>query len=78
MTNDDAAIHLQFKAHSRTFNLRLKRDLSTFSDNLVILDPHGSILNSSQADTAHIYSGHLVGKGKFSLYLAIIIIFLIN
>ncbi|XKL60573.1 hypothetical protein PGB90_007630 [Kerria lacca] len=62
VTNDDAAIHLQFKAHSRTFNLRLKRDLSTFSDNLVILDPHGSILNSSQADTAHIYSGHLVGE----------------
>lgn len=61
VTNADSAVHLRFSAHSRTFNIRLKRDLSTFSDNLVILDTHGSVLNSSQADTSHIYSGHLIG-----------------
>ncbi|KAK7601729.1 hypothetical protein V9T40_009170 [Parthenolecanium corni] len=62
VTNPNSAVHLQFKAHSRTFNLRLKRDLNTFADNLVIVDSHGSPLSPSQADTAHIYSGHLVGE----------------
>lgn len=62
VTNDDSSVHLTFSAHSKTFNIRLKRDLSTFSDNLVILNSHGSPLNSSQADTAHIYSGHLIGE----------------
>lgn len=67
VTNDDSAVHLSFSAHSKTFNLRLKRDLSTFSDNLVILDSHGSVLNTSHVDTAHIYSGHLLGKCFFKV-----------
>lgn len=62
LSDPNSAVNLQFKAHSRTFNLRLKRDLSTFSDNLVIVDSHGSSLSPSQADTAHIYSGHLAGE----------------
>lgn len=62
VTNDDSSVHFSFSAHSKTFNLRLKRDLSTFSDNLVILDSHGSVLNTSHVDTAHIYSGHLLDE----------------
>ncbi|XP_065203715.1 disintegrin and metalloproteinase domain-containing protein 10-like [Planococcus citri] len=62
VTHDDSVVHLSFSAHSKQFDIRLKRDLSTFSDNLVVLDSHGAVLNSSQTDTSHIYSGHLVGE----------------
>lgn len=51
----DQHVHLSFRSLERSFNIRLKRDLQVFSDNLVV-DGVNSV------DTSHIYSGHLVGK----------------
>lgn len=55
----DNEISVKFNAHKRHFHLRLKRDLSIFSDNLIIEGPSGEI---EDLDTSHIYHGHLVGK----------------
>lgn len=52
-------VAIKFRAHGKDFHLRLKRDLNTFSDKLVIVGPNGSI---EDLDTSHIYEGHLVGK----------------
>lgn len=54
----DNTIHVSFQAHNRHFQLRLKRDLSVFSDSLEVHGPKGQI----DVDTSHIYYGHLVGK----------------
>ncbi|XP_074094703.1 zinc-dependent metalloprotease kuz isoform X5 [Cotesia typhae] len=54
-------VNIHFNAHSRDFHIRLKRDLSTFSDNLVIEGPSGEI---EDMDTSHIYEGHLVGESN--------------
>ena len=40
-------------------HIRLKRDLATFSNNLIIEGPSGQ---TEDLDTSHIYQGHLVGK----------------
>ncbi|XP_003425500.1 disintegrin and metalloproteinase domain-containing protein 10 isoform X2 [Nasonia vitripennis] len=55
----DNAITLKFRAHGRDFRLRLKRDLSTFSDNLVIIGPTSQ---REDLDISHIYEGHLIGE----------------
>ncbi len=33
---DDQHVHLKFSAHGESFHLRLRRDLTTFSDNLEV------------------------------------------
>lgn len=53
----DNFVHLSFRAHSRDFRLRLKRDLSVFSDSMEVHGPQGQL----DVDTAHIYRGHIVG-----------------
>nr|CAD7430532.1 unnamed protein product [Timema monikensis] len=53
------AVHLHFSAHRRSFNIRLKRDLSTFSSNLVVHGPDG---REEDLDTSHIYQGHIIGE----------------
>lgn len=55
----DNTVSLKFNAHGKDFHLRLKRDLSTFSDNLLIEGPSGQEEN---LDTSHIYEGHLEGN----------------
>lgn len=60
---EDAAVHVTFSAHGRHFRLRLKRDLSTFSDKLEVVGPSGPL----QVDTTHIYQGHLIGKERYQL-----------
>ncbi|XP_068082723.1 disintegrin and metalloproteinase domain-containing protein 10 isoform X2 [Anabrus simplex] len=52
-------VHLHFNAHEKEFNIRLKRDLYTFSDNLVIHGPTGEV---EDLDTSHIYQGHILGE----------------
>ncbi|KAK7871976.1 hypothetical protein R5R35_004767 [Gryllus longicercus] len=52
----DHVVYFNFHSHSRHFNIRLKRDLETFSDNLVIHGPSGKV---EELDTSHIYHGHL-------------------
>ncbi|KAJ8921776.1 hypothetical protein NQ315_008401 [Exocentrus adspersus] len=58
----DNSVHLSFRAHNRDFRLRLKRDLSVFSDSLEVHGPQGQI----DVDTSHIYQGHLVEDVKIA------------
>ncbi|XP_066581477.1 disintegrin and metalloproteinase domain-containing protein 10 isoform X1 [Prorops nasuta] len=55
----DNSVTLKFRSHGRDFHIRLKRDLTTFSSNLVIEGPSGNV---QDLDTSHIYQGHLVGE----------------
>ena len=55
----DNAVHFRFSSHGRSFNIRLKRDLTTFSDNLVVVGPSGQ---QEDVETSHIYQGHILGK----------------
>ncbi|XP_048517768.1 disintegrin and metalloproteinase domain-containing protein 10 isoform X3 [Dendroctonus ponderosae] len=52
-------VYLSFSAHQRHFRLRLKRDLEVFSDKLEVLDDKGQRIDM---DTAHVYSGHILGE----------------
>ncbi|KAL0882214.1 hypothetical protein ABMA27_000756 [Loxostege sticticalis] len=54
----DAApdLHLQFRAHNRRFHLRLRRDLSAFSDDFKVEDSQGQ---PHDVDTSHLYHGEL-------------------
>uniref|UniRef100_A0A3P8UNZ6 Disintegrin and metalloproteinase domain-containing protein 10 n=1 Tax=Cynoglossus semilaevis TaxID=244447 RepID=A0A3P8UNZ6_CYNSE len=54
----DNTVHLNFHAHGRNFNLRLKRDTTIFSPDLVI-EVSGE---ESPGDTSHIYSGEIFGE----------------
>lgn len=56
--SDNNLVHVEFKAHSQFFRLRLKRDLRVFGDSLEVHDEKGKI----DVDTDHIYQGHLLGK----------------
>ncbi|XP_043486455.1 disintegrin and metalloproteinase domain-containing protein 10 isoform X1 [Polistes fuscatus] len=55
----DNFVTLKFRSHGRDFHIRLKRDLNTFSNNLVIEGPSG---RQEELDTSHIYEGHLIGE----------------
>lgn len=55
----DNSVTLKFRSHGRDFHIRLKRDLATFSNNLIIEGPSGQ---TEDLDTSHIYQGHLVGE----------------
>ncbi|GLV46266.1 kuzbanian [Carabus blaptoides fortunei] len=68
VTQPDNAVHLSFQALGRDFRLRLKRDVSTFSDQLEVLGPSGAL----QVDIAHIYHGHLVDELDSSVFGSII------
>ncbi|XP_035670320.1 disintegrin and metalloproteinase domain-containing protein 10-like isoform X3 [Branchiostoma floridae] len=50
-------VHLEFHAHGRHFNLRLKRDTSVFSPDFKLQTENGE----EDYDTSHIYSGGLYG-----------------
>ncbi|KAG7283712.1 hypothetical protein CRUP_020485 [Coryphaenoides rupestris] len=54
------ALQLDFTAFRRTFQLRLRRDASAFSEEFRVLveDQNGSVA----ADLSHLYSGTLEGK----------------
>ncbi|XP_015596186.1 disintegrin and metalloproteinase domain-containing protein 10 isoform X2 [Cephus cinctus] len=55
----DNAVNLKFRSHGRNFHIRLKRDLTTFSNDLIVEGPSGKI---EDLDTSHIYQGHLLGE----------------
>ncbi|XP_069703411.1 disintegrin and metalloproteinase domain-containing protein 10 isoform X1 [Periplaneta americana] len=61
----DNAVHLYFNAHGRSFNIRLKRDLTTFSNNLVVVGPSGQ---EEDLETSHIYQGHILGEAESYVY----------
>ncbi|KAK6476802.1 disintegrin and metalloproteinase domain-containing protein 10-like [Huso huso] len=59
----DQFVHLDFHAHGRHFNLRMKRDTSLFTDDFKI-EISGEETNY---DTSHIYTGEIFGeKGSMS------------
>uniref|UniRef100_A0A336M3J2 ADAM10 endopeptidase n=1 Tax=Culicoides sonorensis TaxID=179676 RepID=A0A336M3J2_CULSO len=60
----DHHVNLKFKAHGRDFHIRLKRDLHTFSDNLVVDSTNGPL----NVDTSHIYHGEVVGDSKSHVF----------
>lgn len=57
-TSRDNSINLKFRAHGKDFHIRLKRDTSTFSDNLIVEGPSGDI---EEVDVSNQYSGSIVG-----------------
>lgn len=65
----DHQVHLRFKAHGKDFNIRLRRDLSTFSDKLEIHGPHGGPI---EVDASHLYEGELIGDRDSTVFGSII------
>ncbi|XP_071564926.1 disintegrin and metalloproteinase domain-containing protein 10 isoform X1 [Temnothorax nylanderi] len=58
--NRDSTVTLKFRAHGKDFHIRLKRDLTTFSNNLIIEGSTGE--RQYNADISHVYQGNLVGE----------------
>ncbi|XP_044757253.1 disintegrin and metalloproteinase domain-containing protein 10 isoform X2 [Coccinella septempunctata] len=66
--SDNNLVHVEFKAHSRFFRLRLKRDLRVFGDSLEVHGENGKI----DVDTGHIYHGNLVGEPQTDVFGSVI------
>ncbi|XP_067298067.1 disintegrin and metalloproteinase domain-containing protein 10 isoform X2 [Pseudorasbora parva] len=58
LSHQDQFVHLDFHAHGRHFNLRMKRDTSLFSPDLKV-EVSGEELSY---DTSHIYTGEIYGE----------------
>ncbi|XP_053532755.1 disintegrin and metalloproteinase domain-containing protein 10 [Ictalurus punctatus] len=58
LSHEDKFVHLEFHAHGRYFNLRMKRDTSLFAPDLTV-EISGQ---ETPIDTSHIYSGELFGE----------------
>lgn len=57
ITQKNPHLHLKFDAHGRKFHIRLRRDITTFSDNLQVVSSTGGPL---AVDLSHVYEGRLV------------------
>ncbi|UYV71774.1 ADAM10 [Cordylochernes scorpioides] len=63
---EDPFIHIKFHAHGRHFHLRLKRDTSAFTKDVVVETPDGVM---SHPDTlSHIVGGHIWGEPETHVY----------
>ncbi|XP_048040274.1 disintegrin and metalloproteinase domain-containing protein 10 isoform X1 [Megalobrama amblycephala] len=58
LSHQDQILHLDFHAHGRHFNLRMKRDASLFSPDLKV-EVSGEEI---PYDTSHIYTGEIYGE----------------
>uniref|UniRef100_A0AAY4B2G3 Disintegrin and metalloproteinase domain-containing protein 10 n=1 Tax=Denticeps clupeoides TaxID=299321 RepID=A0AAY4B2G3_9TELE len=58
LSHEDSFLHLDFHAHGRHFNLRMKRDTKLFSHDFK-LDMSGE---ETDYDTSHIYTGEIYGE----------------
>uniref|UniRef100_A0A8D3EE37 Disintegrin and metalloproteinase domain-containing protein 10 n=1 Tax=Scophthalmus maximus TaxID=52904 RepID=A0A8D3EE37_SCOMX len=58
LSHEDKFLHLDFHAHGRHFNLRMKRDTTLFAQDLKV-DVSGEEI---PYDTAHIYTGEIYGE----------------
>ncbi|XP_035252428.1 disintegrin and metalloproteinase domain-containing protein 10-like [Anguilla anguilla] len=58
VSQQDQFLHLDFHAHGRYFNLRMKRDASLFAEDFK-LEVSGE---ETHYDTSHIYSGEIYGE----------------
>lgn len=75
VTNSDSNVHVTFNAHNHHFQLRLRRDLETFSNTIEVLDSSGNQIHPNEIDTSHIYHGHIVGKLLSSYFFIFLFIF---
>ncbi|XP_028025856.1 disintegrin and metalloproteinase domain-containing protein 10 [Bombyx mandarina] len=64
-TDSQRELRLDFKAHDRKFKLRLRRDLSAFSDDFKV---EGSQGQTHEVDSSHIYSGKLAGDPDSTVF----------
>jgi len=64
--NRDSTVTLKFRAHGKDFHIRLKRDSTTFSNNLIIEGSTGE--RQYNSDVSHVYQGNLVGM-FYDIYL---------
>lgn len=69
LSEDTSAVHLSFRAQDCHFRLRLKRDLTVFSDNIKVHGPEGTEID---VDTSHIYHGNLMGEPQSVAFGSII------
>uniref|UniRef100_H3CVB6 Disintegrin and metalloproteinase domain-containing protein 10 n=1 Tax=Tetraodon nigroviridis TaxID=99883 RepID=H3CVB6_TETNG len=60
LSTEEKTLQLDFHAHGRHFNLRMTRDTSIFSPDLIV-DVSGE---EAAADTSHIYTGRIFGSGE--------------
>ncbi|XP_057692077.1 disintegrin and metalloproteinase domain-containing protein 10-like [Corythoichthys intestinalis] len=58
LSHQDQFLHLDFHAHGRHFNLRMKRDTTLFAPDMKV-DVSGE---ESTYDTSHIYTGEIYGE----------------
>ncbi|XP_045888845.1 disintegrin and metalloproteinase domain-containing protein 10, partial [Micropterus dolomieu] len=58
LSAQDRTVHLDFHAHGRHFNLRMRRDTTLFTPDLII-EISGE---EAPIDTSHIYSGEVFGE----------------
>ncbi|KAK2193932.1 hypothetical protein NP493_4g01002 [Ridgeia piscesae] len=65
----NTAVNLHFVSHGREFNLRLRRDTSTFSPDAQLKQSDGSLVD---LDVSHIYEGHVVGEPNSYVHGSII------
>ncbi|CAB0010442.1 unnamed protein product [Nesidiocoris tenuis] len=64
-----APVQISFRAHGRSFRLRLKRDTETFSHRLQVIDSENRPVGH---DLSHIYHGHLIGEPGSFVYGSLI------
>ena len=57
VTQKNPHLHLKFDAHDRQFHIRLRRDITTFSDNLQVVTTDELPV---AFDVSHVYEGRLV------------------
>ncbi|KAL4708304.1 hypothetical protein ACJJTC_007710, partial [Scirpophaga incertulas] len=64
-TDTQRDLRLDFRAHGRRFRLRLRRDLSAFSDDFKVEGSQGQL---HDVDTAHIYHGELTDDPRSTVF----------
>uniref|UniRef100_A0A0A9WUF9 ADAM10 endopeptidase n=3 Tax=Lygus hesperus TaxID=30085 RepID=A0A0A9WUF9_LYGHE len=68
-TTKNPHVQISFRAHGKSFRLRLKRDTETFSHRLQVVDSANSPVAHS---LSHIYQGHLIGEPGSYVYGSLI------
>ncbi|XP_045766161.1 disintegrin and metalloproteinase domain-containing protein 10 [Maniola jurtina] len=58
-------LHISFHAHGRHFKMRLRRDLSAFSEDFKVEGSQGQL---HDVDTSHIYHGELVDEPQSTVF----------
>ncbi|XP_050343887.1 disintegrin and metalloproteinase domain-containing protein 10 isoform X2 [Nymphalis io] len=62
---DPPDLHISFHAHGKHFNMRLRRDLSAFSEDFKVEGSQGQI---HEVETSHIYKGEVVDDPQSTVF----------